>query len=46
MESIEDILMINLSSLLVVLVSMILIDRYIRLVWGDDKDDKDDKKKK
>lgn len=41
-----DVILVNLTSFLILLLSVIVIDRFIRLVCGDDKDDKDDKKKK
>lgn len=41
-----DVFLVNLTSLLIILLSVIVIDRFICLVSGDDKDDKDDKKKK
>lgn len=35
-----DVILVNLTSFLILLLSVIVIDRFIRLVSGDDKDDK------
>lgn len=35
-----DVILVNLTSFLILLLSAIVIDRFIRLVGGDDKDDK------
>ena len=41
-----DVILVNLTSFLILLLSVIVIDHFIRLVCGYDKDDKNDKKKK
>lgn len=35
-----DVILVNLTSFLIILLSVIVIDRFIRLFCGDDKDDK------